>query len=241
MQPLFSRLILSAALLAFATSIPKADEPNRLCPGEKAAGWRWLFDGQTTQGWRSFRKQTFPDEGWVVEEGWLKCLPGKRGGDIISLGLFDDFELEWEWRLPAGANSGVKYFITEERRQPIGHEYQMIDDNVFKNPKGQTASFYDVLAPEPHKPIKLAPEINHSRVVVQGQHVEHWLNGEKVLAYELGSEAVKTAVAKSKFHDVPGFGDKLRGHILLTEHNDEAWFRHIRIRVPEKQPDARRQ
>jgi hypothetical protein len=226
-------LAMAAAML---TSPLRATEPNVLTPDEKAAGWKLLFDGTTTQGWRSFRKHSFPSKGWVAEDGWLKCVPRARGGDIITLDQFENFELQWEWRIPARANSGIKYFITEERRQAIGHEYQMIDDNVFKSPKGQTAAFYDVFAPKPHKPIKLAPEINHSKIVVQGNNVEHWLNDEKVLTYQAGSAEVQAAVAQSKFKEVPGFGSKIRGHILLTEHNDEAWFRNIKIREwPDKQ------
>jgi hypothetical protein len=121
--------------------------------------------------------------------------------------------------------------ITEERETAIGHEYQMIDDKIIADsPKQKTASFYDVLPPKDHAPVKIAPETNLSRVLVQGRHVEHWLNGEKVLAYELGSEEVKAAVARSKFKKVPGFGDKMTAHVLLTEHHDEASFRSIKIR-----------
>lgn len=205
-------------------------KPNELTPAEQAAGWRLLFDGQTTRGWRNFRKQTFPSQGWVVEEGCLKKVARVRGGDIITTETFDNFELQWEWRIPPRGNNGVKYFITEERDTAIGHEYQMIDDSTFKNPKGRTASFYDVLPPKEHPPVKLAPEWNHSRVLVQGNHVEHWLNGEKVLEYELGSDQVKGGVANSKFRAVPGFGTHLKGHILLTDHSSEAWFRNIKIR-----------
>jgi hypothetical protein len=106
----------------------------------------------------------------------------------------------------------------------------LIDDSNFKAPKGVTASFYDVLPPLSHPPLKLAPESNHSRILVQGNHVEHWLNGEKVLEYELGSDEVKAAVAKSKFRSVTGFGERTKGHILLTNHGDEASFRNIKIR-----------
>jgi hypothetical protein len=208
----------------------RAEEPNQLTPAEKADGWRLLFDGQTSRGWRSFKKETFPQKGWKIEDGWLKCIAGARGGDIITVDLFTNFELSWEWRLPAKANNGVKYFITEQRQQAIGHEYQMLDDSTEDRPKEQTASFYNVLPPNPHKPVHLAPETNQSRVIVQGNHVEHWLNGEKVLEYECGSDAVKAAVAQSKFKNVPGFGDKITGHILLTEHHDEAWFRNIKLR-----------
>jgi len=204
--------------------------PNQLSAEEQAAGWRLLFDGKSTAGWRGFRKPSFPDRGWVVEDGWLKCLARGRGGDIVTVDEFEDFELSWEWRLPPGANNGVKYFITEQRTQAIGHEYQMIDDSRVKNPKGSTAAFYDVLPPRADKPLKPPGQINHSKIVVHGQRVEHWLNGALVLAYELGSPELMAAIAKSKFRNVPGFGTKIKGRILLTDHGDEAWFRNIKIR-----------
>jgi hypothetical protein len=203
---------------------------GQLTTEQKAEGWNLLFDGKSTAGWRGFKKQTFPDKGWVVEDGCLKKVAGVPGGDIITTNTFGDFDLYWEWRIPAKANNGIKYFITEERGAPIGHEYQMIDDATVKNPKQKTASFYDVLPTEEHKALKEPGQWNQSRVRVKGHHVEHWLNGAKVLEYELGSEPVKTAVAASKFKDVKGFGEKLRGHILLTDHKDEASFRNIMIR-----------
>jgi Domain of Unknown Function (DUF1080) len=231
----FYAVLSSFAILSLTCS---AQEANQLTSAEQTAGWKLLFDGKTTHGWRSFKQDTFPQKGWVVEDGWLKCIAGARSGDIITTDEFSDFELQWEWRLPAKANNGVKYFITEQREQPIGHEYQMLDDSTDNRPKEQTASFYNVLGPLAHKPMRLAPETNLSRVIVQGNHVEHWLNGEKVLEYECGSEALKAAIAQSKFKRVPGFGDKITGHILLTEHHDEAWFRNIKIRplpAPPKQ------
>jgi hypothetical protein len=189
-----------------------------------------LFDGKTTQGWRSFKKNTFPSKGWVVEDGWLKKLTNALGGDIITEDKFAEFELEWEWKLAPKANSGIKYFITEERSSAIGHEYQMMDDIDAANDKHSTASFYDVLPPKAGKPMKTAGQINHSRIVSRGERVEHWLNGVKVLEYRLGSDDVLAAVQKSKFKAVPGFGTRISGHILLTDHRDEAWFRNIKIR-----------
>ncbi len=229
----FARLLVLGALSLLAVLAPwsgRAAELNQLTDAEKAAGWKLLFDGKTTAGWRSFKKQTFPKQGWVVEDGCLKKVANVIGGDIISVDEFTDFEFQWEWRIPPRANNGIKYFITEERTSAIGHEYQMIDDALVKNPKDSTASFYDVLPPKPDKPLKTPGEWNHSRVIVQGNHVEHWLNGAKVLEYELGSEQVKAAVAKSKFKPVAGFGTKIKGHILLTDHRDEACFRNIKIR-----------
>ncbi|MBI3850072.1 MAG: DUF1080 domain-containing protein [Verrucomicrobia bacterium] len=225
-----SLLVVSCALTLTAAENLADTKPNQLTAAEKAAGWKLLFDGKTTQGWRSFKRQTFPDHGWVVEDGWLKCVAHGNGGDIISADEFSDFELSWDWRLPPKANNGVKYFVTESRDHALGHEYQMVDGREESDPIHSTASFYAVLAPKLDKPLKPTGEINHSRIIVRGNHVEHWLNGAKVLEYELGSEQVMAAVAKSKFRNVEGFGTKIKGHILLTYHNDECSFRNLKIR-----------
>lgn len=203
---------------------------NELTAAEKAAGWRLLFDGKTTNGWRSFKKTTFPQQGWVVEDGVLTKVAGVRGGDIISNDEFVDFDFEWDWKIEPKANNGIKYFITEERNSAVGHEYQMLDDSLPVPKKEKTASFYDVLPPIDNAPVKTPGEWNHSRVLVQGNHVEHWLNGAKVLEYELGSEEVKAAIAKSKFRNVKDFGTRIKGHILLTDHRDGASFRNLKIR-----------
>jgi hypothetical protein len=220
--------LLILAILPLSTQAAP-DVPASLTAEEKASGWQLLFDGVTTNGWRGFRSKTFPRQGWVVENGCLKKIGKVRGGDIISLEQFSEFDLQWEWRVPPRCNNGLKYFVVESRGA-IGHEYQMIDDALIKNPKGSTASFYDVLPPRADKPLNPPGEWNHSRVLVKGTHVEHWLNGTKVVEFELGSPAVKAAVAESKFKDVPGFGDPTKGHILLTDHGDEAWYRNIKIR-----------
>lgn len=227
---ILAAFLLSSFSAGFAAEPSSVSRPNQLSDGEKAAGWRLLFDGKTTKGWRNFKKLTFPEKGWVVEEGCLKHIANGGGGDIITVDQFDDFELQWEWRIPAGANNGVKYFITEQRASAVGHEYQMIDDVLVKDALGSTASFYEVLAPKADKPLKPPGQWNHSKILVRGNHVEHWLNGARVLEYELGSDQVKIGVAKSKFKNVEGFGTKIKGHVLLTEHHDEASFRSIKIR-----------
>lgn len=226
---LITRLFSVAALLLVAANAPGDD--NTLTEKEKNDGWRLLFDGKTTEGWRGYGKQSFPKTGWKVENGCLIKIKGQRGGDIITIEQFEDFELVWDWRIPPRANNGIKYFVTEKRMNAPGHEYQMIDDSIVRNRKQMTASFYDVLPPAEHKPIKLAPEWNHSRLVVKGNHVEHWLNDEKVLEYECGSQQVMDAIAKSKFKNAEGFGKKIKGHIMLTDHSDECWFKNIKIRV----------
>ena len=210
-----------------------AASPNELTPGEKSAGWQLLFDGKTTAGWRGIGKAAFPADKWIVEDGWLHGL-GKGGGDIITTNQFEQFELSWEWKLEEGGNSGVKYFIIESRGA-IGHEYQILDDN--KHPDGKlaagkrlTAAYYDVLKTSVPTNLKAPGEVNESRILVKGNHVEHWLNGQKVLEYECGSPEVKAAVAASKFNKTAGFGERVKGHILFQDHNDEVWFRNVKIR-----------
>jgi Domain of Unknown Function (DUF1080) len=224
-----------AGMLLFS-ALHAAESANTLSADEQRAGWRLLFDGTSLQGWRLYNKKTAPEAGWKVEDGVLKKLAKVRGGDIVTESTFGDFELSWEWRIAAGGNNGVKYLVTEQRTSAPGHEYQMIDDDGHPDgklgPKRQTAAFYDVLPPAADKKLKAVGEWNQSRVIVQGSHVEHWLNGSKVLAYELGSEAVRTAVAASKFKNAGGFGTKIQGHIMLTDHQDECWFRNMKIREP---------
>jgi hypothetical protein len=220
-------LVLSDALAADAPAAP----PNTLTAAEQAAGWKLLFDGQSLTGWRSFKKPAPPESGWEVKEGALTCVKGGKGGDLITVDTFDNFDLSWEWKMPPRSNNGVKYFITEERRSAVGHEYQLIDDARTKDALSSCASFYLVVAPDPaKKTVKPFGEWNHSRILVRGNHVEHWLNGEKVLEYECGDPKILEQVANTKFKNTPGFGTKLRGHILLTYHTDECSFRNLKLR-----------
>lgn len=227
-------VLLLVGLLGMVLPIA-ADDANTLSAKEKAAGWQLLFDGKSLAGWRIYKRPNRPTEigeGWKVEAGLLKKLARVRGGEIITERQFDDFELTWEWRLEKGANSGVKYMVTEQRLEAPGYEYQMIDDEKSANlePRFHTASFYEVVPPVADKGYKPAGEWNRSRILVNGNHVEHWLNGKKAVEFELGSEMVKQGVARSKFNKFPDFGQKMKGHIMLTDHGDEAWFRNIKLR-----------
>ena len=232
---LAATVTLASAAVARAIDPP----PNTLTKAEADAGWRLLFDGKTTNGWRGFKKTGFPEKGWVVEDGCLKKIAtgtgdSLGGGDIVTTDTFGDFDLRFEWRIEPGGNSGVKYFVTEERSGPIAHEYQVLDDAGHPDAKvgahRQSAAFYDVLAPDPlaKQPVGVG-RWNHGRVFVRGNHVEHWLNGKKVLEYELGSPELKAAIAKSKFKDVAGFGTKIQGRILLQDHGDEVCYRTVNI------------
>lgn len=220
--------------MALAFSVARAAEPNTLTAEEQKAGWKLLFDGKSGAGWHSQNKDTFPTKGWVIENGTLRKVAKERGGDLLSEKTYSEFDFKWDWKIAPGGNNGIKYFVTDERGG-VGHEYQMLDDATEAEGKDNgvhsTASFYAVLAPFPNKVKALNPagEWNSSRVYVKGNHVEHWLNGQKVLEYELGSDEVKAGVAKSKFKAVPHFGERVKGHILLTDHNDEATFRSLKI------------
>jgi hypothetical protein len=214
-------------------------EQARLTAAERDAGWKLLFDGTTTTGWRGFKKAGFPAKGWVVESGRLKHLasggqPTADSGDIITVDTFYDFDFRFEWIVAPGGNSGVKYLVTEEREGPIAHEYQIIDDvkhpDALIGPHRATAALYDAIAAPANKILKPAGLRNEGRILVQGNRVEHWLNGAKVIEYELGSAALKAAKAKSKFKDVAGWGEKIKGHILLQDHGDEVSYQNLRIR-----------
>lgn len=224
-------LTIVASVIISASTRAADPKPNQLTAAEKAAGWRLLFNGTSLDGWRGFKQPGPPATGWEIKQGVLTCVKGGKGGDLITTDQFDDFELAWEWSMPAKSNNGIKYFITESRASAVGHEYQMIDDDlVHGDARSSTGAFYLVVAPDENKRVKPFGEWNHSRVLVQGNHVEHWLNGAKVLAYELGSPAVLAQVAKTKFKNVAGFGTKLRGHLMLTYHNDECRFRNVKVR-----------
>jgi 3-keto-disaccharide hydrolase len=227
MKFLLSLLALSAVAIA---------EPNKLTDAEKAAGWRLLFDGKTTNGWVGIGKSAFPNKGWSVEDGTLKTAAKGGGGDIVTSERFDDFELEWEWRIAQGGNSGLKYNLPDPNKG-VGCEYQMIDDAGHLDAKlnggtRTTASLYDVLKPADDKKLKTAGEWNSSRVVVKGNHVEHWLNGAKTVEFEFGSDELKAAVAKSKFKNMAAWGVKTKSPILIQDHGDEVAVRSIKIKTP---------
>jgi hypothetical protein len=233
MNPMKSASAIATVLFALMLSTSASSAAlNTLTEEQVGKGWRLLFNGKNLDGWRPYKKEAKIGDAWRIEDGILTKTSGERGGDIMTVETFGDFDLNWEWKIPEGANNGIKYFITEERNAVIGHEYQMLDDAKFQKlkPKSLTASFYDVLPAAADKPVLPAGAWNHSRIFVLGNTVEHWLNGKMVLQYELGSEAVLKAVQDSKFKPVAGFGTKVRGHILLTDHKDGCQFKNIRIR-----------
>lgn len=236
MKPILAALCIAISSIVFTAN---AAAPNTLTDAEKQSGWKLLFDGKTTTGWRGYKMQTMPP-GWTVIDGVLVRLKGGEGGrgagggdDIVTTETFESFDLQLEWKIVANGNSGVLYHVSEE---PItawhdAPEVQILDNGPHQNrTKTQhAAALYDLYAPskDTTKPIG---EWNHLRVLVNGAHVEHWLNGEKVVQYELWSEDWKRRVAASKFKDMPKFGTLKSGPIALQDHSDRIEFRNIKIR-----------
>jgi len=240
--------------------------PNTLTPAERTAGWQLLFDGRTLTGWRGVGYDTVPTAHWVVVNGAIKKIASGDvprvadgrplvGGDLMTRDSFADFELTFEWKVTPGANSGVKYNVSEAMsiaqggagtqggptHSALGFEYQVLDDvrhEDGKLPSHRSAALYDLIAPNEQKvgAQHAAPLLhpvgqwNRSRIVFRGNHGEHWLNGQKVVEFELGSARMDSALTASKYKAISGFGEKRRGHIVLQDHGDEVYFRSIKVR-----------
>jgi hypothetical protein len=215
--------------------------PNTLTDAERAQGWRLLWDGQTAKGWHSAKAKDFPATGWRLDKGELTVL-GTKGGSIVTDEEFSAFELQLDFQVSEGGNSGVKYFVSGDgKSEPVGLEFQFLDDEKHPDAKlgvdgdRTTGSLYDLI---PRKKLPggaaIAPKAgqwNHARIVVTpAGHVEHWLNGIKVLEYERGSPDFLARVARSKFAKIPGFGLGAKGPILLQDHGNVVRFRSIKIR-----------
>ena len=271
------RLALAAAGLTLLAGTAAAQAParvtkdggaNQLTRAERAAGWKLLFDGTSLGGWHGLGWPAIPAAHWRVVDGAIEKVATKEvpkgadgravpGGDLISDATYGDFELSWQWKVTPGANSGLKYNVSEElstsngqpevlRRQQtgggappavshsaLGFEYQMIDDDGHpdgKLIKHKTGDLYDLIASNDRKRVRPVGEWNESRIVFRGNHGEHWLNGEKVVEYDLGTPAMADAIAASKYKVYPWFGERRRGHIVLQDHQNEAHFRNIKIR-----------
>lgn len=224
--------------------------PNHLTENEQRAGWRLLWDGQTTAGWRGAKLASFPTKGWEMADGELTVLPSDggestNGGDIITTTHFSDFELQFEFKPSEGANSGVKYFVDPELNQgkgsAIGLEFQILDDSKHPDAKAGVAgnrtagSLYDLIPasmldlPGRNKYLFIG-KWNRGRIVVKDGHVEHWLNGYKVVEYNRFSQVFTALVNYSKYKDWPNFGRWQAGPILLQDHGDRVSFRSIKIR-----------
>ena len=220
------------ALAACAPQQPAADSPSTMS-STASTGWRPLFNGRSLEGWRSFKTQT-PPAGWSVIDGSL--VRTGRGGDIMTVDQYGDFELELDWKVQPGGNSGVIYRIVEEGNATYmsGLEMQVLDDAKHRdgqNPLTSAGALYG-LYPAPRGIVKPAGEWNAARLIVRGQRVEHWLNGTKVVEAELWSPDFRERHEKSKFKEWPMFAKATRGHIALQDHGDTVFYRNVRIRVP---------
>ncbi|HZK80099.1 MAG TPA: DUF1080 domain-containing protein [Humisphaera sp.] len=219
-----------AFTMTFAADAPPKSL-NSLTDAEKQAGWKLLFDGHTTDGWRGLGMDHFPKDLWEIKDGCLHCAGGAKGNDLIAVDKYDNFDLTFEWMIPKlSGNSGVKYRVQETKGNggAYGCEYQCMYDPGVEG-KDATASLYDVFPPVGKK-LQPQGEFNQSRILVQGNHVEHWLNGMKVVDYEFGSDAFKAAVAKSKFKNSKVWAKEPLGYIALQYHHDEVFFRNLKIR-----------
>jgi hypothetical protein len=202
-------------------------------PDSADSGWRSLFDGRTADQWRAYRGDSLP-AGWQVVDGALTRVA--KAGDIVSREQFQDFELALEWKVESGGNSGIFYRVAEapelETVWQSGPEFQVLDDARHpdgRRPETSAGACYG-LYPAPRDMVRPAGEWNEARIVVHGTHVEHWLNGHRVVAYALGSRDWEERVGRSKFADLPRYGREPRGHIALQDHGDWVAYRNIRIR-----------
>ena len=225
--------------------------PNTLTPTEIRKGWRLLWDGKTTSGWRGAKLDRFPNLGWEIKDGILTVKESgggesENGGDIITVNTFNEFELIVDFMLTEGANSGIKYFVDPELNKgegsAIGLEYQLLDDSSHPDASEGVlgnrtlASLYDMIPSynlsedSDDKRFNGIGKWNRARIVVMGNQVEHWLNNIKVVEYERGSQIYRALVAYSKYKIWPNFGEAEAGHILLQDHGNTVHFRNIKIR-----------
>jgi hypothetical protein len=241
----------AAALLVTFAAATAAQRPNELTPSERAAGWRLLFDGASLAGWRGLGYDSVPTAHWRVVDGAIVKTPSGKvprladgqpaaGGDLMTIDAFRDFELAFEWRVTPGANSGLKYNVSEElslkhaaNHAALGFEYQILDDELHPDNKIEShraAGLYDIIAPASGKSLRPVGEWNSARIVLRGTHGEHWLNGVKVVEFDLATPRLDSLLARSKYRPIPGFAERRRGHIVLQDHGDEVHFRSIKIR-----------
>ena len=231
MGVVIDRALLLGTVLIFLATPLTAQEHNRLTAAERAAGWQLLFDGNSLEGWRGYNSEFMPT-GWSVENGMLTRTG--PGGDIITEQQFGDFELYLEWLVGPGGNSGVLVRAVEGQEE-VYHgapEMQILDDAGHpdgRSPLTSAGSNYG-LHGAPRGIVKSAGEWNSSRIVVVNNQVEHWLNGDKVVEYELGSADWLRRVANSKFAQWPEYGRASRGHIGIQDHGDRVSFRNLKVR-----------
>lgn len=222
------RLFLGIMIMAAFTLLTGCTTTDSDC-------WIPLFDGETTQGWRGYGQDRFPEKGWEVVDGCLHVIAGGGGGDIISCESFNDFDLMLEWKVAEKANSGIMFLVSEEESAPwqTGPEFQILDDighGLTTNDMHSSGALYDLYAPPEKKPVKAPGEWNEARIVLQNHRLQLWHNGCQIVDCDLSSDDWAQRVAKSKFHVYANFGKNKEGHLSLQDHGNDVWFRNIRIR-----------
>lgn len=225
----------SLLLVLFGMATAMYAQLPKLSRKEKKNGWQLLFNGIDSKGWKKADGKPFPSKGWTINNGTLLVAPQLgRGGDVVTEESFADFELVLEFKITEKANSGIKYFVFPN--SSLGCEFQILDDEkhpdatMGKNGNRKQGGLYDLITPSATKKDKPVGEWNQARIVSKGSHVEHWLNGKKIVEYERGSDAFKHLVAGSKYKNNKGFGEVAQSPILLQDHGDEVAFRNIKIR-----------
>ena len=243
MSKLFCVLMLAVVLFACQTEEKLepfvADIPDNSTLVADSLGWIQLFDGKTFDGWRGFRMHGMP-EGWQITGDGEIYFNGKGKGDIVTTHQFANFELEMDWKISAGGNSGIFFWVSEDdfASWRTGPEMQVLDNSAHKDGKNALTSAGSNYAL--HAPIKDVTrpvgEYNHARIIANGSHIEHWLTGEKIVEYEIGTPEWQKLVDASKCGKMPNYGKNRKGHIALQDHGDEVWYLNIRIRILEKNP-----
>lgn len=224
---------------------------NTLTPAEKADGWKLLFDGKSFNGWTGLGRDEVPSQYWVIDNGCMKKLESDKvptapdgqpliGGDIMTVKTYRNFELQFDWKISEAGNSGVKYNVSEKlstsyepKYAALGYEYQVLDDERHpdaQNPTHRSGALYDLIAPNDKKKVNPAGEWNHSRIVFNGTHGEHWLNGQKIVEFDINSPDFIKRFQASKYADIPNFREKKDGHIVLQDHIQAVWYRNLKIK-----------
>lgn len=231
----------------------ESDQPpvNTLTETEEENGWTLLFNGEDFTNWTGLGRDSIPRGHWKIVDGTIQKVESGdvptaadgqplQGGDIMTTDTYRNFEFKLEWKTSKGGNSGIKYNVSDSlstAHEPVhaalGFEYQLLDDK--RHPDSELANhrasaLYDLVAPNDQKSLKPVGEWNTARIVLQGAHGEHWLNGEKVLEYDLDSPEFDSLFAESKYADTEGFRTRRDGHIVLQDHGNDFWFRNIKVR-----------
>jgi hypothetical protein len=250
-------LVLLAGVLGVGLACSSGDsandspDPNTLTSSEQEDGWTLLFNGEDFSNWTGLGRDEIPPGHWKIVDGTIQKIESGdvptaedgqplEGGDIMTTETYRNFELKLEWKASKGGNSGIKYNVSdslstahEPQYAALGFEYQLLDDKRHpdaEEPSHRAGALYDLIAANDRKALKPVGEWNRARVVFQGSHGEHWLNGEKILEYDLDSARFDSIFAKSKYADTDGFRTRRAGHIVLQDHGNDFWFRNVKIR-----------